>query len=189
MMTSTNKLNLLLQTKANIKAAIEERGQTVGNIPFSQYAEKILAIESTSWGFYRNVAVEGSASASSVLNATSTPDKAIDGINNNNDSRWISASDGAPWFEVNLLQLAKVSKIVIYSSGTTMRDDDGYQISNFTLSGWGDGGWVNLANVNNNKLFKREITIEPTIINKIRMEMDAGINRMYEIEIYGETKL
>lgn len=44
-MTTESKLNLLLTTKQNIKSAIEEKGQTVGDIPFAQYADKIEAIK------------------------------------------------------------------------------------------------------------------------------------------------
>ena len=44
MSSIAEKLNLLLSTKAAIKAAIEAKGVIVGNIPFSQYPEKIKAI-------------------------------------------------------------------------------------------------------------------------------------------------
>lgn len=44
--TTTNKLSKLLDTKENIKLAIESKGVTVGNIPFSQYPEKISGIQS-----------------------------------------------------------------------------------------------------------------------------------------------
>lgn len=44
MSTIAEKLNLLLSTKAAIKAAIEAKGVTVGNIPFSQYPGKISLI-------------------------------------------------------------------------------------------------------------------------------------------------
>lgn len=43
--TTADKLNKLVDTKAAIKSAIESKGQTVGNIPFSQYPDKIKAIE------------------------------------------------------------------------------------------------------------------------------------------------
>lgn len=43
--TTADKLNKLVQTKAAIKTAIEAKGQTVGDIPFSQYPAKINAIE------------------------------------------------------------------------------------------------------------------------------------------------
>lgn len=43
--TTADKLNLLLQTKADIKAALIEKGQTVDdNTPFSAYANKIREI-------------------------------------------------------------------------------------------------------------------------------------------------
>lgn len=44
MSTISDKLRLLANTKADIKAAIEDMGVPVGNIPFSQYAEKIRMI-------------------------------------------------------------------------------------------------------------------------------------------------
>lgn len=43
--TTADKLNKLMQTKTAIKTAIEAKGQTVGDIPFSQYPAKINAIE------------------------------------------------------------------------------------------------------------------------------------------------
>lgn len=45
MSTIEQDLNLLRKTKSSIKSAIEEKGQTVGSIPFSEYPEKIKAIE------------------------------------------------------------------------------------------------------------------------------------------------
>ena len=45
MSTIEQDLNLLRQTKSGIKSAIEEKGQMVGSIPFSEYPEKIRAIE------------------------------------------------------------------------------------------------------------------------------------------------
>lgn len=50
MSTIAEKLNLLLSTKAAIKAAIEAKGVTVGNIPFSQYPGKISLISGGSSG-------------------------------------------------------------------------------------------------------------------------------------------
>lgn len=44
MSTISDKLRLLANTKADIKAAIEDMGVPVGNIPFSQYAERIRMI-------------------------------------------------------------------------------------------------------------------------------------------------
>lgn len=44
-MAITEKLERLRTTKADIKSAIEEKGQDVGEIPFSQYPKKIRAIE------------------------------------------------------------------------------------------------------------------------------------------------
>lgn len=49
-MSIENKLNKLSQTKAEIKSAIESKGQTVGDIPFAKYPDKIMAIESGGGG-------------------------------------------------------------------------------------------------------------------------------------------
>lgn len=43
--TTAEKLQAILNSKAAIKSAIEEKGQIVGNIPLNKYAEKILAIQ------------------------------------------------------------------------------------------------------------------------------------------------
>lgn len=48
MSTIAEKLTLLNKTKTDIKAAIESKGQAVGNIPFSQYANKVRAIKGLS---------------------------------------------------------------------------------------------------------------------------------------------
>lgn len=49
MSTTADKLNLLLDTKADIKAALTEKGQTAGDV-FSTYADKIRAIDTLSTG-------------------------------------------------------------------------------------------------------------------------------------------
>lgn len=46
-MTISDKLSLLRSTKAGIRSAIEEKGQTVGDIPFARYPDKIRAIETS----------------------------------------------------------------------------------------------------------------------------------------------
>ena len=47
--TTVDKLNKLLETKADIKAAIVEKGQTVSDSDtFASYGDKIRAIESGS---------------------------------------------------------------------------------------------------------------------------------------------
>ena len=43
-MSTQNKLTALANTKTAIKSAIEEKGVTVGNVPFSAYADKITSI-------------------------------------------------------------------------------------------------------------------------------------------------
>ena len=48
MSTIAEKLIRLNRTKTDVKAAIEAKGQAVGNIPFSQYANKIRAIKGLS---------------------------------------------------------------------------------------------------------------------------------------------
>lgn len=45
--TTADKLNLLLNTKADIKSALTEKGQNPGDV-FSEYADKIRAIEPAS---------------------------------------------------------------------------------------------------------------------------------------------
>ena len=47
--TTADKLNLLKQTKANIKTALANKGQTVDDTtPFSDYADKINNIDTSS---------------------------------------------------------------------------------------------------------------------------------------------
>ena len=48
MSTIAEKLTLLDRTKTDIKTAIENKGQTVGGIAFSQYANKVRAIKGLS---------------------------------------------------------------------------------------------------------------------------------------------
>lgn len=47
MSTITEQLELLLQTKSDIKSAIEDKGVTVGDVAFSQYAGKVSEITSS----------------------------------------------------------------------------------------------------------------------------------------------
>ncbi|PKP53810.1 MAG: hypothetical protein CVT92_02440 [Bacteroidetes bacterium HGW-Bacteroidetes-1] len=43
------KLQQLIQTKADIKTAIESKGVTVGDATFSEYVNKIKEIEGKEW--------------------------------------------------------------------------------------------------------------------------------------------
>lgn len=71
--TVKENLDLLRSTKANIKAAIENKGVTVGDVPYSQYAEKIGEISG------------GSEPVLEELNVTNngiyTPAEGVDGFN------------------------------------------------------------------------------------------------------------
>jgi hypothetical protein len=49
-MAISNKLQDILNCKAAIKDAIETKGVTVGSVPLSSYAEKILEIETGGGG-------------------------------------------------------------------------------------------------------------------------------------------
>lgn len=61
MNTTAEKLSLLLETKAAIKAALIEKGQTVpDDLPFSAYADKVRAIESGGGGTTLGDLPEGS---------------------------------------------------------------------------------------------------------------------------------
>lgn len=46
-MATAEKLAQLLKTKTAIKTAIEEKGGTVGDIPFSQYARVVSSLSSS----------------------------------------------------------------------------------------------------------------------------------------------
>lgn len=46
--TTADKLNAIIQTKANIKTAIENKGIAVGNVSFSEYSNLIASIVNTS---------------------------------------------------------------------------------------------------------------------------------------------
>ncbi len=50
-MSTANKLSAALDSKAAIKAAIEEKGVEIGDVPFSQYAGKISEISTHSGGW------------------------------------------------------------------------------------------------------------------------------------------
>lgn len=72
--TSADKLNKLKQTKADIKAAIQEKGQAVSDDDtFASYADKIRAIDN-------DVVLQEKAAEPSILPQTISPDEGYDGL-------------------------------------------------------------------------------------------------------------
>lgn len=138
-------------------------------------------------GNYRNLALEGTATASSENKTTENASLAIDGDTTSAGSRWISAStDTNIWLEVNLGKSCKIDKIDVYTGN---RYPDVVSIvSTYTLQVNKDGVWVDIVAVTGNTEYHRSHTLTATITDKVRMIFpnQTGYQRIYELEIYGE---
>lgn len=101
-MTTENKLNAVINSKQNIKDAIEAKGVTVGSAPLSQYAEKIEEIET-------GVKIEEGVIYRGLNN---NGEETVDVYSlSRNARKHIVYNEGENYFEVNLIYNLKSAEL------------------------------------------------------------------------------
>ncbi|MGO4548913.1 Ig-like domain-containing protein [Paenibacillus sp. 2TAB23] len=147
-----------------------------------------------------NVAPLATATASSSHeNGSFPPSLAIDGIKNQDASRWISntTAAGPHWVEVAWDSYYEIDQVNVYSGFRSLNDR---QISDFAIQYWDGMAWQTAATVTDNAQDGRydqfnELTFPAIVTNKLRMWITAGsghdnIARLFELEAFGiETEV
>ncbi|WP_051251367.1 Ig-like domain-containing protein [Paenibacillus harenae] len=142
-----------------------------------------------------NIAPLAAVSASSSHeNGSFPPAKAVDGVTNQDASRWITDTTlSAPhWFELEWDRHYEIDEVNVWSG---FRSLTGRQIADFTIQYWDGSGWQTAATVTGNTQDGRTgqynaLTFPAVTTNKLRMHITKGsaydqIARLFEIEVWG----
>ncbi|WP_178019560.1 right-handed parallel beta-helix repeat-containing protein [uncultured Paenibacillus sp.] len=146
----------------------------------------------------QNLAPLAELSASSYridAGGTYSPDKAADGIKNDNTSRWLSAVDAVypHWLQLEWEQSYDIHAVRVWSG---YMNGDSAQIADFEIQYWDSGAqlWKTAATVVGNsrdasKGQFNDLTFQPVTTDKIRMYITKGSStdttaRLLEIEVW-----
>ncbi|NOU85553.1 hypothetical protein GC102_07140 [Paenibacillus sp. LMG 31460] len=146
-----------------------------------------------------NIAPSATVTAS-TYGAQDTPDKAIDGIKDNNASRWSSKWYATPpagtpktpqWLQLEWNAPVSIDNVRLWSGNMT---SPGWQLVDFEIQYWDGSGWVTAAAVSDNakdgKLGQfNDLTFAPVQTQKLRVYVTDGcqydtVARIFEIEVY-----
>ncbi|NOU86374.1 hypothetical protein GC102_11415 [Paenibacillus sp. LMG 31460] len=143
-----------------------------------------------------NIAPQATAAASSVSTLGAfAPEKAIDGIRNLNDSRWVSASGGPHWYELEWPSGVTIGNVKVWSGNMNV---PGWHISAYDIQVWDGGAWKTIGSVSGNRQDGyagkyNDIVFSPVVTTKLRMMITgpsaypiATDARLLELEVYSE---
>ncbi|MCU6710234.1 hypothetical protein M6D81_16160 [Paenibacillus sp. J5C_2022] len=143
-----------------------------------------------------NIAPQATASASSVSSLGDFgPEKAIDGIRDSNDSRWVSAFGGPHWYELEWPGSVTVAHVKVWSGNMNVPD---WQIAAFDIQVWLDGEWQTVESVSGNRQDGyageyNDVIFSPVETTKLRMVITGpSVNpiatdaRVLELEVFSE---
>jgi hypothetical protein len=130
---------------------------------------------------YRNIALEGNASASSSESDEFTPDKAVDGQKN---TRWSSKLGYPQWFLIEWTNAQEISKIRFIFESAFPKD--------YTIQFWNGSSWETIIKIENNNSTRNEILPpQPLYAAKLRILFTEvshfGNVSIWELEVYTKT--
>ncbi|MDR6555213.1 hypothetical protein [Paenibacillus qinlingensis] len=121
--------------------------------------------------------------------------KAVDGIKNDNNSRWISANTaGTHVFQMDWPTAKTINNVKLWSGSVTV---GGTQIRDFTIQYWNGSAWQVLATVVDNAIDVynaqyNDFSFTPITTTKLKVDITDGCDyltyedaRINEIEVYG----
>ncbi|WP_158302094.1 discoidin domain-containing protein [Paenibacillus mesophilus] len=138
-------------------------------------------------------AVPTASSTSVSGGVTYSADKAVDGIKNSNDHRWVSKWDKAEphWFQLEWRSDRKVGHVQVWSGSSTGIN---WQIAAFDVQYWDGSQWLTVASVAGNDKDGylgqyNDISFTPVTTRKLRLHITDSstidtIARLLEIEVY-----
>jgi len=132
--------------------------------------------------YYKNAALEGKASASSIWDDGFEPDKAVDGLR---QTRWASRKGVPQWLEIDWNQSQDITKISITFEFAYPED--------YKIQMWDGFGWTTHIIVENNTSTEYEhVFPQPITTTKLRLYCTKpslfGIISIWELEIQARTE-
>ena len=131
-----------------------------------------------------NVALNKTATTDSQLNTSYTPDKAVDGDNSSNSSRWLSANTSWPhWIEVDLGSSYDISQMKFWTGYSGYKNPVEYQFQY-----WNGSSWATIIDKPANSSPSVDETFTAVSATKVRLYGTGGNDnyfRLFEVEVYG----
>lgn len=129
-----------------------------------------------------NLALVKTATVDSTYDVMYAGQKAVDGDNHCDYSRWLSADNTNPhWIKLDLGQTYQVNRIKFWT---------GYQgynnpLTNYTLQYWNGSSWVNIVNRTGNSQASVDEQFTPVSAREVRLYVNPGqLVRLYEIQVF-----
>ncbi len=133
-----------------------------------------------------NIALDKPVTASSTR-GDYIAEMAVDGNISSDASRWLTGSGASypHWIEIDLQGTYEISFIKAFSGYK------GYNrpLNNFKFQYWNGSAWGDLLNIKNNSNSEFYAGFEPTLTNKVRLEVtkaDEDVVKLFEIEVFGK---
>jgi hypothetical protein len=155
---------------------------------------RLLEIEVFGTDRYKNIASSAVLAVDST-NGSFSANKAVDGIKNDNSSKWLSLSGEPHYFQMDWPEDKLIKGINVWSG---LIGGNGFQIKDYTIEYWDGANWTTSATVTNNTydanrgLYNSLSWSTPIPTNKIKMNITkasgaAGYTdaRLLEIEVIG----
>lgn len=142
----------------------------------------------------KNVARDATIVASSTLAGTATA-KLVDGIRNQDSSRWVSQPGEPHDLEFSWSTPRTVGRVCVYTGFMANR---GFQVAAFDVQNWVDGAWQTIATVvgNDRDVFDgtfNDLSFVPVTTRRLRLHITDACTaptytnaRVLEVEIYGK---
>ena len=131
-----------------------------------------------------NVALNKTATTDSQINTSYTPDKAVDGDNSSNSSRWLSANTSWPhWIEINLGSSYDISSMKFWTGYNGYSDGVNYQFQY-----WNGSSWLTIIDKPTNTNPAVDETFATVSTTKVRLYgtgSSSNYFRLFELEVYG----
>ncbi|MFW6326704.1 MAG: DUF4998 domain-containing protein [Bacteroidota bacterium] len=132
-----------------------------------------------------NVALNKPVKVSDILNDNFIGPNAVDGIIDDNASRWVSSSSGEHWIEIDLEQEYSIHKFKTWVGAKGFNNP----VANFIFQAEIDGEWHNILEVSNNSDPQFEASFPEVTTKKVRYfvpEYENNMVRLYEIAVYAK---
>jgi glucose/arabinose dehydrogenase len=142
-----------------------------------------------------NLALAGTATASSVCNENEGPEKAINGtVNGGNSDKWCGAGpDTDKWLKVDLGASRAITSVVVHHAGAG-GEIPAYNTAGFTVETSADGTtWTTVATVSGNTANVTTHPLTGVSARYVRVRILTPTSnastaaRIYEIEVFGPT--
>lgn len=198
---TTNSWNTMVSAKATAKTALNN-----ANASATDLTAALDALQGGVYGLVKtinytkslNYKIDASKLSTNHSEATQTPANAMDGIVDQDTSKWCSAQNSDHWLVINFGKKVVVNNWLVHNTGAgTAENRTDYITTNMKLQVLRGSTWVDVDAVSNNTLTVVDRTLaEPVVGEQFRLYVKSPCNtynstsgqhvlRIYEYHLFG----